>query len=374
MVIGGGVVGHERRLHRDRHGGRRVRLRPHRSTACASSTWPSPGAPRRSTPRRWRSRRCCPQADLVIGAVLVHGAARPVRGPARAARADEAHAVLVDVSIDQGGCFETSRPTTHSDPTYEVDGITHYCVTNMPGAVPITSTYALTNATLPYVLALADLGVRGRDRARSGPAPGGQRGRRPGHPSGRRRGVGMPLVPVDGRARPAREDSHGTRRAARWQRHERPSCRTSSAASSSTPPSGETEDVLNPATGEVIAEAPLSGEATSTAAVGGRAKAFEGWAQTTPGERSRALLRIADAIEEHGEEIADLEAADAGKPRRRSSSDELPVDGRQPALLRRRGALPGGQGGGRVHGGLHLDASAASRSAWSARSRRGTTR
>jgi alanine dehydrogenase len=65
----------------------------------------------------------------------------------------------VDVAIDQGGCFETSRPTTHGDPTYEVDGIIHYCVTNMPGAVPITSTYALTNATLPYVLALADLGV-----------------------------------------------------------------------------------------------------------------------------------------------------------------------------------------------------------------------
>jgi alanine dehydrogenase len=71
------------------------------------------------------------------------------------------HAVLVDVSIDQGGCFETSRPTTHSDPTFEVDWITHYCVTNMPGAVPITSTYALTNATLPYVLELAG----GVDRA-----------------------------------------------------------------------------------------------------------------------------------------------------------------------------------------------------------------
>ena len=68
-------------------------------------------------------------------------------------------AVLVDVSIDQGGCFETSRPTTHSHPTYEVDGITHYCVTNMPGAVPVTSTYALTNATMPYVLHLATAGV-----------------------------------------------------------------------------------------------------------------------------------------------------------------------------------------------------------------------
>jgi alanine dehydrogenase len=69
--------------------------------------------------------------------------------------------VLVDVSIDQGGCFETSRPTTHSDPTYEVDGIIHYCVTNMPGAVPVTATYALTNATLPYVIALAEHGVAG---------------------------------------------------------------------------------------------------------------------------------------------------------------------------------------------------------------------
>jgi alanine dehydrogenase len=100
-----------------------------------------------------------PRADLVIGAVLVHGA----RAPQLINRAQLAlmkpHAVLVDVSIDQGGCFETSRPTTHSDPTYEVDSITHYCVTNMPGAVPITSTYALTNATLPYVLALAERGV-----------------------------------------------------------------------------------------------------------------------------------------------------------------------------------------------------------------------
>jgi alanine dehydrogenase len=96
------------------------------------------------------------QADLVIGAVLVHGD----RAPHVISRAQlsemKRNAVLVDVSIDQGGCFETSRPTTHSDPTFEVDGITHYCVTNMPGAVPITSTYALTNATLPYALELAD--------------------------------------------------------------------------------------------------------------------------------------------------------------------------------------------------------------------------
>ena len=100
-----------------------------------------------------------PHMDLVIGAVLVHGA----RAPRVVTRAQlglmKRQAVLVDVSIDQGGCFETSRPTTHSNPTYEVDGITHYCVTNMPGAVPITSTYALTNATIPYVLHLASAGV-----------------------------------------------------------------------------------------------------------------------------------------------------------------------------------------------------------------------
>jgi alanine dehydrogenase len=100
-----------------------------------------------------------PDVDLVIGAVLVHGA----RAPRVITRAQLAlmkrQAVLVDVSIDQGGCFETSRPTTHSNPTYEVDGVTHYCVTNMPGAVPITATYALTNATMPYVINLANAGV-----------------------------------------------------------------------------------------------------------------------------------------------------------------------------------------------------------------------
>jgi alanine dehydrogenase len=100
-----------------------------------------------------------PQADLVIGSVLIHGARAPWVIRREQLALMKRHAVIVDVSIDQGGCFETSRPTTHSDPTFEVDGITHYCVTNMPGAVPITSTYALTNATLPYVLELAEHGV-----------------------------------------------------------------------------------------------------------------------------------------------------------------------------------------------------------------------
>jgi len=100
-----------------------------------------------------------PEIDLVIGAVLVHGAKAPHVITRRQLALMKPGAVLVDVSIDQGGCFETSRPTTHSDPTYEVDGVTHYCVANMPGAVPITSTHALTNATMPYVVQLASDGV-----------------------------------------------------------------------------------------------------------------------------------------------------------------------------------------------------------------------
>ncbi len=101
-----------------------------------------------------------PEVDLVIGAVLVHGAKAPHVITRAQLALMKPHAVMVDVSIDQGGCFETSRATTHSDPTYEVDGITHYCVANMPGAVPITSTYALTNATMPFVVRLADEGVQ----------------------------------------------------------------------------------------------------------------------------------------------------------------------------------------------------------------------
>jgi len=101
-----------------------------------------------------------PHVDLVVGAVLVHGARAPHVISREQLGMMKPSAVLVDVAIDQGGCFETSKPTTHSEPTYEVDGIIHYCVANMPGAVPITSTRALTNATLPYVLDLADKGVR----------------------------------------------------------------------------------------------------------------------------------------------------------------------------------------------------------------------
>ncbi len=100
-------------------------------------------------------------ADLVVGAVLVAGAEAPKLVTAEMVGRMKRGAVLVDVSIDQGGCFETSRPTTHADPTYIIDGVVHYCVTNMPGAMARTSTYALNNSTLPFILDLADKGYRG---------------------------------------------------------------------------------------------------------------------------------------------------------------------------------------------------------------------
>ncbi len=137
------------------------------------------------------------RADLVIGAVLIHGARAPWVIRREQLSLMKKRAVLVDVSIDQGGCFETSRPTTHSDPTYEVDGITHYCVTNMPGAVPITSTFALTNATLPYALALADLGVR--EAIAKDPGLRGGVNVVAGHVThpAVAEGVGMPFTPVE---------------------------------------------------------------------------------------------------------------------------------------------------------------------------------
>ena len=138
-----------------------------------------------------------PSADLVIGAVLVHGARAPYVIKREQLALMKPGAVLVDVAIDQGGCFETSRPTTHRDPTFEVDGITHYCVANMPGAVPITSTYALTNATLPYAIALADLGVDEAIRRDPGLRPGvNVAGGKVTHPAVAE-GVGMDYVPVE---------------------------------------------------------------------------------------------------------------------------------------------------------------------------------
>jgi alanine dehydrogenase len=109
-------------------------------------------------------------ADVVIGAVLIPGARAPKLISRGMLAEMQPGAVVVDVAIDQGGCIETARPTTHSDPVYEVDGIVHYCVANMPGGVPVTSTKALTNATLPYVEAIADHGLG--DAVASDPALG----------------------------------------------------------------------------------------------------------------------------------------------------------------------------------------------------------
>jgi alanine dehydrogenase len=138
-----------------------------------------------------------PRSDLIIGAVLVHGDRAPYVIRREQLKLMRPGTVLVDVAIDQGGCFETSRPTTHAEPTFEVDGVTHYCVTNMPGAVPVTATHALSNATLPYVLALADHGVS--DAIAADPVlrlgvnvAGGV----PTHPAVAR-GVGEDYVPVE---------------------------------------------------------------------------------------------------------------------------------------------------------------------------------
>ncbi|MBA3867437.1 MAG: alanine dehydrogenase [Solirubrobacterales bacterium] len=138
-----------------------------------------------------------PRVDLVIGAVLVHGARAPYVIRREQLALMKPGAVLVDVAIDQGGCFETSKPTTHHEPTFEVEGIIHYCVANMPGAVPITSTHALTNATLPYAIALADHGVPDAIRRDPGLRPGiNVAAGKVTHPAVAE-GVGMPYVPVE---------------------------------------------------------------------------------------------------------------------------------------------------------------------------------
>jgi alanine dehydrogenase len=104
--------------------------------------------------------RATAEADLVIGGVLIPGAAAPKIVTKAMVSKMKKGAVIVDVAIDQGGCIETAHPTTHSDPSYVVDGVVHYCVTNMPAAVPNTSTLALTNATFPYVLKIARIGAK----------------------------------------------------------------------------------------------------------------------------------------------------------------------------------------------------------------------
>jgi alanine dehydrogenase len=160
MIVGGGVVGYHAAVIAAGLGARvyildrdtsRLRELDSLVGGCCSTVYGSALA----------IEELLPDVDLVVGAVLLVGAKAPRVIHREHLSLMKRHAVVVDVSIDQGGCLETSRPTTHSEPTYEVDGILHYCVANMPGAVPVTATWALTNATLPYLTKLADEGARG---------------------------------------------------------------------------------------------------------------------------------------------------------------------------------------------------------------------
>ena len=140
-------------------------------------------------------------ADLVIGAVLIPGALAPKLLTREMVAGMKEGSVFCDVAIDQGGCAETSHATTHDDPVYVVDGVTHYCVANMPGAVPITSTKALTNVTLPVRRGDRRRGARSGGRPRQGARARRQRARRPDHLRGRRRGARARVHAARGRAR-----------------------------------------------------------------------------------------------------------------------------------------------------------------------------
>ena len=259
-----------------------------------------------------------PAVDLVIGAVLVHGAKAPFVIKRDQLALMKQRAVLVDVSIDQGGCFETSRATTHSDPVYEVDGVTHYCVANMPGAVPVTSTFALTNATLPVRAGARRPGRRRGHRQAARPQARRERGRRQGDPPSRGRGHGHGL-----HARGRRVERGGVG-GVRMSIATKTKLQNFIDGELVDAAEGATEEVTNPANGEVIAEMPLSTEEDVNRAVAAAKSAFGGWAATPPGERANALFKLADLLEEHAEELSDLEAADAGKPRAAFFEDEMP--------------------------------------------------
>ena len=158
VVLGGGVVG-SHACHIALGMGAEVWVLD-RNIEVLRALWRQFGRPLNTVFSTQRCDRapCDRRADLVIGGVLIPGASAPKLVSAALVKQMKQGSVIVDVAIDQGGCFETSHPTTHADPVYVVDGVTHYCVANMPGGVPRTSTFALNNATLPFVLALADKG------------------------------------------------------------------------------------------------------------------------------------------------------------------------------------------------------------------------
>ena len=157
VILGGGVVGTHAAMIALGMGADVTVL--DRSPDAMRALWKQFGAPLKTEFSTHDAvERHVTHADLVIGGVLIPGASAPKLASAAMIRKMQPGSVVVDVAIDQGGCFETSRPTTHADPTYVVDGVIHYCVANMPGGVPRTSTFALNNATLPSALALADKG------------------------------------------------------------------------------------------------------------------------------------------------------------------------------------------------------------------------
>ena len=159
VILGGGVVGTHAAMIALGMGADVTVL--DRSPEAMANLWKQFGAPLKTEFSTHDAiERCITRADLVIGGVLIPGASAPKLVTRDMIRRMQAGSVVVDVAIDQGGCFETSHATTHADPTYVVDGVVHYCVANMPGGVPRTSTFALNNATLPYAISLADQGWR----------------------------------------------------------------------------------------------------------------------------------------------------------------------------------------------------------------------
>ena len=159
MILGGGVVGTHAAMIALGMGADVTVL--DRSPDAMALLWKQFGAPLKTEFSTHDAiERHVTRADLVIGGVLIPGASAPKLVTRDMIRRMQPGSVVVDVAIDQGGCFETSHPTTHAEPTYVVDGVVHYCVANMPGGVPRTSTFALNNATLPYALALATQGWR----------------------------------------------------------------------------------------------------------------------------------------------------------------------------------------------------------------------
>ena len=260
MIIGGGSVGRNAAASRSAWAPTSSSsMSP--STACASSR-PSSGTLLDRLLLHARDRGVAPRTDLVVGAVLVAGDRAPYVIRRSQLPLMRPGTVLVDVAIDQGGCFETSRPTTHHEPTFEVDGITHYCVTNMPGAVPVTATHALANSTLPYVLALAAKGVIGAIEADPGLRPGvNVAGGVPTHPAVAR-SVGAEVSRSKRRSPPLSTEQPTRGIAMR-------TLENFIDGAFRPPADGATDPVLNPATGEEIAQAPRSSAATSTRGAGG---------------------------------------------------------------------------------------------------------